>query len=195
MTELNRIHPLTGSHCTGVEAKREEVQEKTLIMGLGSEVLGDKSLPLRLVRDLEQGHPHTGLYYTVANTGGLDLLEHLEGFSRAMIIDTVMTGKPACGQVAVYNPGDPFPGSLHLPACSDAGSPVPLMLGRKLGLRLPSVVRIVSVGIPEWLEFSLSFSDLIGTAYPGILSELRSLAGTAVNGQVSQKYMQFNPSS
>lgn len=164
------------------------LKKKTIILGLGSEVLGDKSLPLRLVGDLDKEGPRGGMYFAMANTGGLDLLEQLEGFDVAVIIDTVMAGKAACGLISMFGSGDPFPGSLHLPACPNAGSPVPVMMGKKLGLRLPREVRIISVGIPGWLEFSMSFSDPIQAAYKGILGRVRTLVVNATKRTVKRTY-------
>jgi hydrogenase maturation protease len=145
-----------------------------LILGLGSEILMDDGLPLRIIADLKKDPPIPGLHYRTANNGGLDLLDHFSGFRDVIIIDTVMTKQGVPGQVWFFNATDnDCMDTLHLSCCHDTTFSVTLALGRKLGLSLPDQIWILAIEIIEGLEFSIQSSEQVESVYPGILAEIK----------------------
>ncbi len=152
-----------------------------LILGLGSEILSDDGLPLRLIRDLKEELLHPGLVYRDANTGGLDLLDHLNGFRRAVIIDTIMTEEGKPGTVYTFTPSEDYRESLHLSSYHDATFPVTLRLGSTLGLDMPGEIWIIAIEIVEGLEFGTNGSNIIQKTYPQIFEKVSSTVSTIIN--------------
>jgi len=157
------------------------VDDSLLILGLGSEILCDDGLPLHLISDLKKELVHPGLVYRDANTGGLDLLDHLNGFPRAVIIDTIMTEGGTPGAVYTFTPQEDYRESLHLSSYHDATFPVTLQVGKKLGLDMPGEIWIIAIEIVESLEFGTSSSEHIQESYPQIFEKVSSTVNTIIN--------------
>ena len=157
------------------------MDDTLLILGLGSAILSDDGLPLRLISDLQQELQHPGLVFRDANTGGLDLLDHLDGFCRAIIIDTIMTQEGKPGTVYTFTPSEDYRESLHLSSYHDASFAVTLRLGEKLGLDIPGEIWIIAIEIVEGLEFGTNSSRLIQDSYPQIFEKVSSTVSTIIN--------------
>ena len=162
----------------------QPAEERIIVLGLGSEILTDDGLPLRLIRDLKKELNIPGITYRDANTGGLDLLDHLDGFDKAVIIDTIMTrdGKP--GTVYTFTPEKNYRESLHLSSYHDAAFPVALRLGSVLELDMPDELWIIAVEVVEGLEFGANSSRRIQAGYPLILEEVSRAVSTIVTETV-----------
>lgn len=145
-----------------------------LILGLGSGILMDDGLPLKIIADLKNDKHMSGLHFRTANTGGLDMLDHLSGFSNVIIIDTIMTRKGTPGKVWCFTPrDDEFMDTFHLSSYHDTTFSLTLSLGEKLGLHLPYQIWILAIEIIEGLEFSARSSKMIESIYPVILIEVK----------------------
>jgi hydrogenase maturation protease len=145
-----------------------------LVLGLGSEILMDDGIPLKIIADLKKDPLTRDLNYLTANTGGLDLLDHFSGFRNVFIIDTIMTKNGVPGQVWFFNAKDEdCMDTFHLSCCHDASFEITLGLGKKLGIPLPEQIWILAVEILRGLEFSRSSSEQVDSVYPGILAEVK----------------------
>lgn len=114
-------------------------------MGLGNPVLSDDGVGLHVAQRLETVLSETeGVAVLQDVRGGLQLMERLIGYRRAVVVDAIQTGAPP-GTIHVLAPGD-LPtrnsGSAH-----DASFILALDMGRRLGAELPSNESIQLVGI------------------------------------------------
>jgi hydrogenase maturation protease len=65
----------------------------TLVLGIGNLVMGDDGIGVRVVQELATRYRFpSGVTILDGGTLGLDLLPHLEGVDRLLIIDAVATG-------------------------------------------------------------------------------------------------------
>ena len=118
---------------------------KTLILGLGNPLVTDDSVGLRVAAELKTllaGRPD--IEVTEDYRGGLQLMERMIGYDRAVIIDAICTGSP--------------PGTIHhlradsIPtqrsaSAHDVNLPTALAFGRRNGVQLPDDENILLVGI------------------------------------------------
>jgi len=143
-----------------------------LILGLGNEVLGDESLGIDLVKELEiqDNYPLTDYHYSYI--GGLELLELIQGYSRLVIVDTIVSEDESEGRVSVMNTDDGD--TLHLSSPHDMSFITALAMGRKLGLSMPDQIMIIAIGIVPDLTINSSLSTNIQARFEGILSETRN---------------------
>jgi hydrogenase maturation protease len=122
---------------------------KTLILGLGNDLLGDDAIGLNAAAEL--GKRLDGqAEVRICRAAGLALLDELVGYDRAIIIDAIHTGKHPTGTVLEMAIDDlrVIPGtSPHY-----VGLPEVMVIGRRLGLPVPEEVNILAVEIPECLE-------------------------------------------
>jgi hydrogenase maturation protease len=116
---------------------------KTIVLGLGNPLFGDDGVGVTLARELKSRLAGREIAVEAAVVGGLDVLEILEGFDRAIIIDAVQTkgGRPG----SIYHlkearVSSEVEGSAHQLDCLAA-----LRLGRRLGLPLPADIAILAI--------------------------------------------------
>jgi hydrogenase maturation protease len=118
---------------------------RTLVLGLGNEILGDDSIGLRIAREVARRLPRgSDVHVAQEKRGGLALIEQMAGFERVLLVDAIQTGRP--------------PGTLHnlevqsVPTQRTAMAHginlrMALELGRRSGVVLPDDQAIAILGI------------------------------------------------
>ena len=149
-------------------------EKKTLILGLGNDILSDDGMGPRLVRDLAQIFTCPDIIFDTASCGGLEIMEYIKGYNKVIFIDAIRTrnGKP--GDVYYFIPSD-FQETSHLSNLHDIYFLTALKLGNILELDLPVDLHIIAIEIIEDMEFNEEFTPLIRESYPGILERVSDL--------------------
>jgi hydrogenase maturation protease len=141
---------------------------KTLILGMGNELLGDEGVGVHAVRALRAESLPAGVAALEAGTANLDVLPALEASQRLIIIDA-MQGQGAAG--SIYR--------TPLKDCRDSaliaalhGFDIFRMLTTQSVRR--DLERIVIFGIePEVIKWSPTLSPVVQGAIPHLLDALR----------------------
>ena len=140
---------------------------RTLVLGLGNPILSDDAVGLRVARELQQRlATRPDVEVDVNYRGGLQLMERLVGYDRAILIDAMYTRETEAGTVRLLAPTD-FPtrngGSSH-----DLSLPEALALGRKIGARVPAPehVKIVAIEAAEVEIFSEACTPKVERSIP-----------------------------
>lgn len=156
-------------------------KEKTLVLGVGNEILTDDGIGPRLVDRLKKELPHSDLDFEKICLGGLEIIEFIKGYRNVVIIDAIKTetGKP--GDIYLLTP-DNFRETHHLSSFHDVSFLTGLKMGKKLGFDLPEVVLIIAVEIVEDTIFDESFSREIQSKYEQIYKEIYGFLEPAING-------------
>ncbi len=134
---------------------------KTLVLGLGNELLGDDGVGILAARAIKA---EAGDLADVCecNLAGMALLDVLTGYQYAIIVDAICTGKNEVGAIIRMKPEDlkAFPCvSPHY-----AGLPDVITIARYLGLRFPDQIVILAVEIDKPLEIGKGLSPPIAKA-------------------------------
>jgi hydrogenase maturation protease len=147
------------------------MNKKTLIMGLGNNILTDDGIGPRLVCDLAQMINNPNIQFDTASCGGLEIMEYIRGYEKVVFIDSIRNrnGKP--GDVYYFMPSD-FRETTNLSNLHDINFLTALELGNSLSLDLPVDLHIIAVEIIEDMEFSEEFTPLLKEKYPGILENV-----------------------
>ncbi|HSB71044.1 MAG TPA: HyaD/HybD family hydrogenase maturation endopeptidase [Candidatus Methylomirabilis sp.] len=149
--------------------------ERTLVLGLGNVLLRDEGIGVWVAEALrrEYAFPET---VTVMDGGtlGLDLLPHLDGVERLLLIDAVKLGG-APGDIVRLEGGE-VPAALEVKLSPHQVGVQDLLAAARLTDREPP--RIVLWGMePECLEPGMGFSPEVREALPrleaAVLGELR----------------------
>ena len=145
--------------------------KKTLILGLGNDILTDDGIGPRLVRDLAQMIDDPNIQFDTACCGGLEIVEYIKGFEKVVFIDAIRSrdGKP--GDVYYFIPSD-FRETMHLSNLHDVNFLIALKLGNTLDMNLPSDLHIIAVEIIEDMEFSEEFTLPMKEKYPVIFEKV-----------------------
>jgi hydrogenase maturation protease len=153
--------------------------KKTLILGIGNDILTDDGIGPKLVLDLQKQEYADNIHFKNAFLGGLEILELIQGFKQVIFIDAIITEKGIPGTVYQFSPDD-FKETLHLSNLHDANFLTALELGKKMNMTLPSDIHIIAIEIIEDRVFSDHFSPEIDNKYSGILESVKNLIETVV---------------
>jgi len=132
-----------------------------VILGLGNDLLGDDGIGL-LVADALHGLEGPDICVRSSAQSGLYLLEHLQGFDDAIVVDSVVGDRP--GTIRELQGSDLQ--ALPVPSAHYAGLPEALALARASGLCVPGRLRIFGVEIELAQSIGSAPSSEVTAAIP-----------------------------
>jgi hydrogenase maturation protease len=144
----------------------------TILIGMGNPVLSDDGVGLEIARRVARLMPaDPELAIRELYSGGLNLMEAMAGYDRALIVDAICTldGRPGTIHLATVN------SLFHTHnTCSthDANLAVALELGRLAGLQLPSEIRIWGVETADVTTFGEQLTEAVAQAVPAVVEQV-----------------------
>jgi len=138
---------------------------KTLVVGLGNPFLSDDSVGLHVARALESRLDHQEITVMEASIAGLDFVDLLAGYERAIIIDAIQTREGKAGQVYRLEP-EALNSSRHATTPHDVSFATALELGKRLGLALPQQIVIFGIEVENVSTFSEKCTPEVERAIP-----------------------------
>jgi hydrogenase maturation protease len=154
-----------------VPEDRSDSKNKTLLLGLGNEVLGDEGLGQIIANDIAEKKILPEVDFIYLSTGGLNLLDYIKGYDILLLIDTACGKKYEPGTINYYSP-DNFRETLHMSSEHDTSFLVMLEAGKRLGLKIPKQIHIIAIEIDCDLYLSEKLSDNISGQFDKIRSEI-----------------------
>ena len=137
---------------------------RTLVLGLGNDILADDAVGLRAVRML-RGRTGPGIVVEESSMHGLALLDLFIGYERAVLIDAVHTGRHPPGTILEMSPSDLAPAG-GTPSPHFCGLPEMIDLAARMELDFPRRFHIVAVEIGDALTIGGAMSAEIEAAVP-----------------------------
>jgi len=138
---------------------------KTIILGLGNPVRADDSIGLCVAHALTKRLNSPEITVTEASVSGLDILDLLVGYERAIIIDAIQTKGGQPGQIYRLEPGT-FVATRHSVNPHSVDFTMALELGKRLGLALPGEMVIFGIEVAEVNSFSEECTPQVAAAIP-----------------------------
>ena len=150
---------------------------RTLLLGLGNDILTDDAVGLHVVRRLQSrlaGHPAIDVRETTEM--GLALLDFITGYSAVVIVDSIQTGRQAPG----------FLHEIEAAALSQLTGRTPhflgvsetLALGRQLGLPMPERVKILAIEVEDPFTLGTQMTPALQAAVPPAVERVLDLVRT-----------------
>lgn len=153
---------------------------KTIILGLGNPVRADDSVGLCVARALAGRLNSPEITVMEASVSGLDILDLLVGYKRAIIIDAIQTKGGQPGQIYRLEPGV-LAATRHSANPHSVDFATALELGERLGLALPGEIVIFGIEVAEVDSFSEECTPPVAAAIPAcvkmVLQELATRGG------------------
>ena len=147
-------------------------QAKSAIVGLGSPIRSDDAVGLIVAGRV---HERLGKDACVdlieASVGGFELVELLEGYDRAVIVDAIQTEGGRPGDCYPIDPAQLEPGAV--PSLShQVGLLEGLELSRRLGMKTPGYVRIYAIEVADISTVGTELTAQVKAAVPRIVSDV-----------------------
>ncbi len=150
---------------------------KTLILGIGNEILGDDGAGCFVAEELAKTVSSVDVDIKTANLDGLALLEHMLGYRKLILVDAVVTDRTKTGKVFRMGLSD-LKETQGRPSLSHhMNLTTALEVGRRLFPdEMPREVVIFAIGIQEinelTLEMTLEVKEAAKKAVSLVLAEL-----------------------
>jgi len=146
---------------------------KGLVLGLGNDILSDDGVGLIVTRRLKEKFKDSTINFVETNEMGLSLLDFLEGYEWAVIIDSIVTG--TCG-----------PGTLHIldretfnhPQAANPhhmGLDEILDLAEKMNISMPKTLYVTAIEVKDPFTFGEKLTPEVEKAIPQITSEITDI--------------------
>ena len=138
---------------------------KTLVLGLGNTILSDDGVGCRVAAVLKNRLKNQQVDVIEAGIAGLDFLDLLTGYDRAIIIDAIQTEDGIPGQIYRLEP-DALAGTRHSGTPHDVNLATALELGRKLNIPLPRQIILYAIEAEDVTSFSEICTADVAKAIP-----------------------------
>ena len=151
---------------------------KTIILGIGNSILSDDGVGIHVVREVKKRIKNINITVDEAMTGGMNLLDLIIGYDKAIIIDAVKSKDDEHGFVRRI-PISNF-NTMHSCNPHDVSLIEAIEMAKKLGeKRIPKQIIIIGIMMKELpCEFGEILSDEIQATVPKAieltLNELKS---------------------
>lgn len=139
---------------------------KTIILGVGNLILGDDGVGIHIANELKKYVKDPNVTIDDAITGGMNLLDLILGYDKAIIIDAVKTNDGTEGEVKRISLGD-F-STMHSCNPHDVSLIEAIEMVKKMGEnRIPREIIVVGILMKKIpCEFGEKLSKKIATAVP-----------------------------
>lgn len=147
----------------------------TILLGLGNPILGDDGVGWKVIEQFRQdvdNRKHQPPWIMKPDSdclseGGLNLMERLIGYERAIIVDAIQTGQNPPGTVLRFSLEElPERSSGHTASAHDTNLQTALEAGRSLGAVLPQEVIIIGIEAEKVYDFSEELTPPVAAAIP-----------------------------
>jgi hydrogenase maturation protease len=139
---------------------------KTIILGVGNQILGDDGVGIHVVKELKKRVNNSDITLEDAVTGGMNLLELLLGYDKAIIIDAVKTEDGEPGEVKRI----PLTNFSTMHSCNphDVSLIEAIEMAKKMGEgQIPKEIIVIGILLKEIpCEFRESLSEKTAAAVP-----------------------------
>ena len=156
---------------------------KTIVLGLGNTILSDDGAGIYVARAL-MGRLGGAADVREAELAGLDLMEMLNGYDRAFIVDAIKLDGEEPGVVFKMKPDD-IRTTPRLASFHDIDMVTALALGRRLQFHMPEEVVIFGVQAEDTLTLGEECTDAVRRVIPILADEIAGVITGAPHRTVS----------
>ncbi|NLL19148.1 MAG: hydrogenase maturation protease [Clostridia bacterium] len=139
--------------------------QKTIVIGLGNPILADDGVGIVTVERIAQQVEHPLVDFQWCSLAGFELLDLLVGYDKAIIVDSIKTGKYPVGQVMELE-ADSLMSTVRLASVHDINLATALELGRMLALPVPAEITIYVVEVADNTTFREGCCREVAAAVP-----------------------------
>ncbi len=155
-------------------------EKKILILGLGNDLLCDDGIGIQVVRTLEHENIPTTtwfeIHYEQSATGGIRLLDLIEGYHWVIIVDSLITEKKKLGSLHCIDlsaVSDTSPRASTLSAHTLSVIEV-INVGKHLSREMPQRINIIGIEVVDTRSVTQKLSPSLERLFPCIIDKVRA---------------------
>ena len=147
------------------------------MLGLGNPILCDDAVGLRVVEQLKkllEAEPLASVDVLASTRAGFELIDMLQGYESAIIVDCLDLPEPVAGRVRRLDMAH-FAGSARLTAAHEININTAFELAARMGVAMPGSVEIFAVEGQDVLTFSEEMTPAVTAAVEPLAREIHVL--------------------
>ncbi len=145
---------------------------KTILIGLGNPLLTDDAIGIRVARSLSEDD-FSNIDIEEASVGGMELVEMLMGYERAVIVDSIITGKKDVGTISRITPED-FKETRNVSNLHNVGFLQALKIWSAAGDdMIPHDIVIYAIEVEDVHTFSETMTPKVEQTLPRVIQLVR----------------------
>lgn len=160
---------------------------RTVVLGLGNALLRDDGVGLAVAREVQRllrASPIPGVDVLVSARAGFELIDLLQGYAGAMIVDCLTHPHPTPGTVHGLRLDD-VAGSTRLVDAHGLGIAQAFGFAERLGIPMPARLEIFGVEAADTLTFEEALTPAVQAAVGPLAREIHArLLAEAPSGEV-----------
>ena len=141
---------------------------KTLVLGLGNQILSDDGVGIRVAHEVANQLSNPQVTVAETSAAGLSLLDSIVGYDKVIIIDAIQTEKGEAGQIYRMGTAD-FSLTKHLSSPHQINLVTALELGKMLNLAMPQEITVFAVEAKDITSFSEKCTPEVEKAIPEVV--------------------------
>lgn len=145
---------------------------RTLVLGLGNELAGDDAVGLLVARALREELDGTA-DVVESSSSGMALIEVFAGYDRAVVVDSILTGRNPPGTITEMALADV--GRVVAPSLHQAGLPEMAAAAERLGLGFPAETRVLAIEVLDPYTIGAPLSEPVAGALGDLERRVRDL--------------------
>ncbi len=141
---------------------------RALLLGIGNDLLSDDGVGLYVVRAAAAKLPAAlarDVDVEEAATAGFDLIEYLQGYARAVIVDAIKTEGGVAGAIYRFDAAALRP-TAHLARIHGINLAGALAIAEQLRLPMPAAITVVAVEAEDLTNFRDALTPAVAAAVP-----------------------------
>jgi hydrogenase maturation protease len=142
---------------------------RTLVLGLGNPILSDDGIGCHVALALKDKLKESQIDIMEASIAGLDFLDLLAHYDKAIIIDAIQTKEGTPGQIYRFEP-EMLANTCHASTPHDVNFATAIELGKQLGLPLPQQIAVFAIEVKDATSFSEACTPEVAVAIPTCVS-------------------------
>ncbi|MGO9788305.1 MAG: hydrogenase maturation protease [Solirubrobacteraceae bacterium] len=144
---------------------------RTLVLGLGNELAADDAVGVLVARAVRQ-HLAGAADVVESSASGMALIEIFAGYDRAVVVDSIRTGRNPPGTITELGLDDV--GRVRAPSLHHAGLPEMAAVAERLGLGFPSETRVLAIEVLDPYTLGGAVSAPVAAAVDELARRVRA---------------------
>lgn len=144
----------------------------TIVVGLGNPILCDDGIGVQAVKILGNLLIQPEVIIAESNLSGLELIELISGYKKAILIDAIQTKNGSVGQIYRFD-SNIFDNLRHFSSPHDMNFSTALSFAKQMGVDIPNEIILFAVEVEDLVTFSETCTQKVLDAIPLLLEMVK----------------------